>query len=62
VSWGSWSGVSCSLTIEEISPNTFRVLGTGKQNLRGGQLLAIDFGEAKGRAAKAIEKMKELAQ
>lgn len=62
MSWGSWSGVSCSLTIEEVSPNTFRVLGAGKQNLRGGQLIAIDFGEAKGRATKAIEKMKELAR
>ena len=62
VSWGSWSGVSCSLTIEEVSPNTFRVLGAGKQNIRGGQLLAIDFGEAKGRAMKAIEMMKELAR
>jgi len=31
MSWGSWSGVSCSLSIEEVSPNTFRVSGTGKQ-------------------------------
>lgn len=34
ISWGSWSGVSCSLSIEEVSPNTFRVTGTGKQNAR----------------------------
>src|SRR6516165_5557558 len=30
MSWGSWSGVSCSLNIDEISPGTFRVSGTGK--------------------------------
>jgi hypothetical protein len=62
MSWGSWSGVSCSLTIQEISGNTFRVTGTGKQNLRGGQLIAINLGgEAQGKARKAIDKMKELA-
>ena len=62
VSWGSWSGISCSLNIEEISPNTFRVNGTGKQNVRGGQILALNIGgEAQGKARKAIEKMKEIA-
>lgn len=62
MSFGSWSGVSCSLNIEEISPNTFRVKGTGKQNVRGDQLIAPDlFGEAQGKARKAIEKMKTLA-
>ncbi|QEX23369.1 hypothetical protein FRZ61_33070 [Hypericibacter adhaerens] len=62
MSWGSWSGVSCSLTVEEVSPHTFKVVGTGKQNVRGGQILALDIGgEAKGKARKAIEKMKELA-
>jgi uncharacterized OB-fold protein len=62
LSWGSWSGISCSLNIEEISPNTFRVNGTGKQNVRGGQILALNIGgEAQGKARKAVEKMKELA-
>ncbi len=62
MSWGSWSGVSCSLNIEEVSPHTFRVNGTGKQNVRGGQIFALDIGgEAQGKARKAIEKMKELA-
>lgn len=62
MSWGSWSGVSCSLSIEEVAPNTFRVTGTGKQNVRGGQLFALDIGgEAQGKARKAVEKMKELA-
>jgi hypothetical protein len=63
ISWGSWSGVSCSLSIDEVSENQFRVTGTGKQNVRGGQLLALNIGgEAKGRAQKAIKKMKELAR
>jgi hypothetical protein len=63
MSWGSWSGVSCSLNITEITPGTFRVSGTGKQNIRGGQLLSFElFGEAQGKARKAINKMKELAE
>lgn len=62
MSWGSWNGVSCSLNIDEVSPNTFRVNGTGKQNLRGGQLVAFNIGgEAQGKARKAIEKMKQIA-
>jgi hypothetical protein len=62
ISWGSWSGVSCSLSIDEVSPNTFRVTGTGKQNLRGGQLIAINIGgEAQSKARKAIERMQKLA-
>jgi len=62
MSWGSWSGISCSLNIEEAGENRFRVTGTGKQNVRGGQFVAPNFfGEAQGRAAKAINKMKELA-
>jgi hypothetical protein len=44
-------------------PNIFRVTGTGKQNIRGGQLLAFNIGgEAQSKARKAIEKMKELAR
>ena len=62
VSWGSWSGVSWPLNIEEVSEFTYRVIGTGKQNIRGGQLLAFDFGEAKARARKAIERMKHLGR
>lgn len=63
ISWGSWSGVACSLSIEECGPNQFRVTGSGKQNLSGLQLVAINIGdEAAGKARKAIEKMKELAR
>ena len=62
MSWGSWSGVACSLNIEEAEENTFRVTGTGKQNVRGGQLVALNlFGEAEGKVTKVINRMKELA-
>jgi hypothetical protein len=62
MSLGSWSGVSCSLCVEELTPGVFRVTGTGKQNVRGGQLIAFNLGgEAEGKARQAIAKMKELA-
>ncbi|MHB1271421.1 MAG: hypothetical protein ACYCZD_01405 [Rhodanobacter sp.] len=62
ISWGSWSGISGSLNIQEADPGAFRVAGTGKQNLRGGQLIAFNLGgEAQGKARKVIELMKRLA-
>lgn len=39
----------------------FRVKGAGKQNISGAQLLAFDFGEAKGKAEKVINRMAEMA-
>ncbi len=61
MSFGSWSGISGSLNIEEIEIGHFKVSGTGKQNLRGGQLIALNIaGEAQGKARKAIEVMKQL--
>lgn len=63
ISWGSWSGISCSLNIEKTSPGKFRVSGTGKQNVRGAQLMAPNFfGEAQSTVRKAIDRMKHLAQ
>jgi hypothetical protein len=62
ISWGSWSGVSCSLNISEVSPYNFKINGTGKQNVSGGQLFAINIGnEAQSKAIKAIESMRRLA-
>lgn len=62
MSWGSYTGVSCSLQVEEVSKYRFRVDGTGKQNVRGGQLVAFDIGgEAKGKVRKAIDMMRMLA-
>jgi len=63
VTWGSWSGASCSLVIEEVGENMYRVSGSGKQNVQGGQILALDlFGEAKSKANKVISMMKQMAQ
>lgn len=62
ISWGSWSGVSCSINISEVSPYNFRITGTGKQILSRGQLFALNIGnEAQNKARKAIETMKKLA-
>ena len=61
MTWGSWSGASCSISIEEREPFWFVVRGGGKQNVRGAQLAAIDFGEAAGKAKKVIATMKALA-
>ena len=61
ISFGSWSGISCSLNIEEVSNGSFNVKGTAKQNLRGGQVIAINFGgEAQSKIRKVIDKMQEL--
>ena len=61
MSWGSFAGVSCSLNIEEISANRFRVIATGRQNNPGGKLVLNIGGEAQKRADKALRKMAELA-
>lgn len=62
ISWGSWSGVLCSLNISEVAADTFRVTGTGKQNVSGGQLIALNIGnEAQTKARKAIDMMKKLS-
>lgn len=62
ISWGSWSGISCSINIEEVSTNSFSVTGSGKQNVRGTQILALNlFGEAESKARIAIDRMKSLA-
>jgi len=62
ISWGSWSGVQCSLNVEEFSPRLCRVAGTGKQNLAGAQLLALNtWGEAQGEVQKAIRRMQYIA-
>lgn len=61
VSMGSWSGVSCSLNIEEVGENWFHVVGTGNQNLGGAQLLALNFGEAERKAQQVIQRMEQIA-
>ncbi len=62
ISWGSFSGVTVSLGLEEARAGGWRVNASGKQNVRGGQTFAIDFGEAQGKANQAVAKMVELAE
>lgn len=60
---GSWSGVSGSIYIEEISPYRFQVSGNAKQNVKGGQVFALDlFSEAKGKIQKVKEQMLLIAR
>lgn len=62
VTWGSWSGVVGSLHIRPIANNYFEVSGSGKQNLSGGQILALNIGnEAQRKVDKVIAAMAEIA-
>lgn len=59
---GSWSGVSGSIYFEEVGPYQYRASGNAKQNVKGGQLMALDlFGEAKGKVRRIVEQMRYLA-
>jgi len=59
---GSWSGVSGSIYFEEIEPYHYRPSGNAKQNVKGGQVMALDlFGEAKSKVRKIVEQMQYLA-
>lgn len=63
ISMGSWSGITANIILEEISPNNFRVSGTAKQNLRGGQVAAFNIGgEAQNAVNEAIAQMRVIAQ
>ncbi|HEY0148663.1 MAG TPA: zinc ribbon domain-containing protein [Allosphingosinicella sp.] len=62
MTWGSWSGVSGSIVFEEVGRYTFRASGRGKQNVKGGQLIALNlFDEANGKVRNVIEEMRRLA-
>jgi hypothetical protein len=44
-------------------PKQISCEGTGKQNVRGGQILALNlFGEAEGKARKAVDLMRQIAE
>lgn len=56
---GSWAGVSGTIVFREVGPYLFAVSGAAKQNVRGGQLIALDlFGEAQAKVDKVIEQMR----
>ena len=62
ISLGSFSGVSCSLLVDERSPYSFHVSATGMQKMSPLQIVALDVnGEAQKKADKVIEEMMRLA-
>lgn len=63
VTWGSWSGVSGTIYIDEVGEYRFNAIGSAKQNVRGAQMLAFNIGnEAQNKANKVIETMRQLAR
>ena len=63
ITMGSWSGVSGTLSWEEVAPYQFKLSGHGKQNVQGGQVVAFNlFDEANGKAQNVITEMARLAQ
>ncbi len=63
MTWGSWSGASGTIYLEEVSPNTFEVSGNAKQNLKGGQIVALNIGnEANNKVSKVLEEMRRLVR
>lgn len=62
VTMGSWSGVSGTVSWEEHAPYRYKVTGRGKQNVKGGQMVALNlFDEANAKASNVITEMKRLA-
>ena len=62
MTWGSFSGVSGTIAVQEVSGGTFKIAGTAKQNVRGGQIIAPNlFNEANKKVEKLLERMKQLA-
>ena len=55
---GSWTGVSGTVVYREVAPYLFEVTGAAKQNVRGGQMVALDlFSEARGKVDNVIAEM-----
>ena len=61
VTMGSWSGVSGTIVWEETTPYHYKVSGKAKQNVQGGQVVALNlFDEANSKARKVIDEMERL--
>lgn len=59
---GSWTGVSGTIIYREVSPYLFEVTGAAKQNVQGGQVVALDlFSEARGKVDNVIREMTRQA-
>lgn len=63
VTMGSWSGVSGTISLQEVAPYRFNATGQAKQNVKGGQVLALDIGgEAAGKIRAIVDDMRSIAQ
>lgn len=61
--WGSFSGVSGSIICVEEGPFQFRLRGSAKQNVRGGQVAAFNlFDEAGKKVQQVIERVKQTSR
>ena len=56
---GSFSGVSGTISYREIAPYRFEVTGGAKQNVRGGQVVAMNlFGEAQAKLDRVLSNLR----
>ena len=61
MTWGSFSGVSGTLLLQEVKPSKFKITGSAKQNLRGGQVVALNlFNESQKKVDKIVVAMKSM--
>lgn len=59
---GSFSGVSGTISWEEVAPYRYVLSGQGKQNVQGGQAVALNlFNEANGKVDNVKAEMRRLA-
>ncbi len=61
VTWGSWSGVSGSIHLEELEQYEFKASGNAKHNVKGGQMGAINIGNESGKKVAKIIKEMEMS-
>lgn len=62
MTWNSFAGASCTLSLEETGEGKVKVSGAGKQKPAGIFRMSIDLtGEANGIANKVILRMQEMA-
>jgi len=54
MTWGSWSGVSGTIYLEEVGTHRFVASGNAKQNVKGGQVLAFNIGNEAGKKVRNV--------
>ena len=59
---GSFSGVSGTISYREVAPYQFEIIGGAKQNVRGGQVVAMNlFNEAQAKVDRVLANLKVQA-